>query len=275
MIFARLRFVTVWLAGLAAAGLSGCQPASAPAVAISTAGVQPSADIRDLSSVLQKCVRKGKLVETALRKHAGGLDAQLARLAVTGPTATPTLFPTADSRLAYWYNARAAWSLKLALLADCPDTIRRAKLEDRPFPLDGREMTLAGIDAVLAGDPDWRAAVAAPSIRRNEPGLPEQAFEAAAVRAEVERRLQDYLGDTERFQIDLPRKQVVFPPALWAVREKLIQLYRQKLGGIGATPITALLPYARGRAERRLQDAIGYRVVPQRETGLIALLTED
>lgn len=254
-------------------GGAGCAGRPAP-IELSTAGVEPAARYDDLAAVLESGVRKGKMVEEGLRSCAHRLDAQLARLAVTGPTVTPHLLPTREHRLAYWYNARMAWSLKLALLDDCPDTIARRCLELRTFPLDGRRLSLAAIDEILAADSDWRTAVAAPSIRQNEAPLPYWPFSPETIVAAVERRFHAYLGDSDRFQIDIERKLVIFPPALWAVRERLVRMYERSLGPAGATYITALLPHAQGAGRRRLQDAVGYRVAPQRETSLVAFLEE-
>ena len=251
----------------------GCTRRPAP-IELPTAGVEPAARYDDLAVVLKSGVREGKVIEEALRSRVDRLDAQLARLAVTGPTVTPHLLPAREHRLAYWYNVRAAWSLKLTLLDDCPDKITRRCLELRTFPVDGRRLSLADVDAILAADSDWRTAVAAPSIRQNEAGLPDEPFQAETVRSAIDSRFHAYLGDSDRFQIDVERKVMIFPPALWAVRERLVKMYERSLGSSGATYVTALLPHARGAGRRRLQDAIGYRVLPQRETSLVAFLEE-
>ena len=236
--------MVVLLCGWSLAAI-GCAGGGHAPIELATAGVEPAIRYDDLAAVLKSGVREGKVVEEAIRGSRARLDAQLARLAVTGPTVTPTLLPTREDRLAYWYNARAAWSLKLTLLDDCPDKITRRCLELRAFPLDGRMMRLADVDSILAADSDWRTAVAAPSVRQNEAGLPDAPFDAQTIRAAIDSRFLDYLGDSDRFIIDVELKQIVFPPSLWAVRERLVKMYQHSLGSSGATYVTALLPQDR------------------------------
>ena len=260
------------------AALSGClRPPEATAdkipppqttpVVLDVRGVKPAVDYSDLAAVLRECVRKGGHVEpVALKRVVDRLDAQVKRLAVTGPTATPKLLPGEDDRLAYWLNARAAWALALALRNGCPEALPAAALEACALPLDGRKMTLRDIDAVLAGDKDWRAIVVAPGIRANRARLPTRPFAAKDVRERIAARLSEFLDDPDRFEIDQAEKLVRVPPILDPIRRRLIDEQNRKRGTASATLMTALLEHVTGSAHRRLQDAIGLRCVRAGDT---------
>jgi hypothetical protein len=224
-------------------------------------------DYGDLAAVLNEAVRSGGRVEpVALKRVADRLDAQVKRLAVTGPKTTPQLLPAEGDRLAYWYNARAAWTLALALRNDCPSKLPVAALEVCPFPLDGRQMTLRDIDTLLADNDDWRAVVAAPGIREDRARLPTRPFSAEDVRARIGRRLSEFLDDGSRFEIDQEQRVLRVPPVLWPMRHRVIAAHRRKYGTTRATFITALLEHVTGSAHRRLQDVIGLPCVPATST---------
>jgi len=110
-----LRFI--WLAlALAAVLPLGCADAPQP-VALQGPAVAPAADYTELGAVLAAAVdQDGSLHPEALEPLHEGLNVQLSRLAATGPTATPLLLTEPEDRLAYWYNARCAWSIELTRL---------------------------------------------------------------------------------------------------------------------------------------------------------------
>jgi hypothetical protein len=240
--------------------LAGCAAVPAPAVHLDTAGVKPEVNYDDLAAVLDKATdEKGQLNFDELKKSAPRLETQLKRLAVAGPMATPSLFSTPADRLAYWYNARTAWAIRLAFDANCPwNSLDPAWLEERAFPLDGRTMTLDAIDAVLLREHDWREAAAAPCVRLHRPKLPRKPFAPQSVQADAPGRLNEFLADRDRFIIDVDRQTIFFPPMIWAVRSRLIGQYECVFCTQKATLNTALVPNVTGMAAFRLQNAIGY-----------------
>ena len=269
-----VHLVRMLFPAMVASVLAGCAAAPVQPVRLDTSGVRPDVNFADLAFILENATdEKGFLDYEALKKHAGRLDAQLKALAVSGPTASPGLYPTPEARLAYWYNARAAWAIKLAFDANCPrGGLARACLEERPFPLDGRRMTLDTIDAVLAGEADWRIPAAAPCVRLHRPRLPRQPFEGNTVLCESHRRFEEFLADRSRFIIDVGSRTILFPPALWALRGRLIGDYDREYRTQGATLNTALLRFVSGLAEFRLQNAIGYAEAPEPPGGPLACL---
>jgi hypothetical protein len=255
----------ILVAVIALAPLAGCggEPKPLQPIVLDANGVLPRVDYGDLDAVLGRAVDKdGRLDAFDANLVADRLDQQLKRLAVTGPTATPTLFASPEDRLAYWYNARAAWSIKLAMLADCPQDLPPASLEGRAVPLDGRSMTLDQIDAILAQDADWRVAVGAPSLRMNRPPLPAKSFTARDIRQQATARVAAYIGDDKRFNIDIEHRVVYVPWVMWQFRQRLIDQYNATYHTTGATQLTtALLPLFEGLPQRRLQGAVGFTIV--------------
>ena len=259
--------LSAWLVSV----LAGCsQPPGA--VELDLKGVRPAADYSNLAVVLHQAVDpQGQVLPDALEQCADRLDAQLKLLAVTGPTASPALFANPDDRLAYWYNASAAWSMKLALLAKFPEEMNQRELHHRPFPLDGRKMTLHEIRQLLQKEDDFRVALLTPGVHVQAGLLPATPLAGADVRKRIAEMFNRYMADPKRLVIDLDHRRILFPPGLWRVRDVLIQRYNAQYGAQEATLATALMPYVRSAALRRLQDAVGYREEPVQETGLLAL----
>lgn len=266
----------VKLALLCLPALAGGCGGTPPPVVLDTAGVKPAVDYRPLGRVLAAVVDKNGLARPDdLKAHAAELTEQLKLLAVTGPTATPRLLPTAEDALAYWYNAHAAWSLELWLLSDCPKEISPAALLGRQFPLDGRTMTLGQIESLLAADEDFRTTVAVPGVTLQHAALPTQPIGPKDIRPRIAERFNDFLGDPTRFVIDVADQEVQVPGSLWQFQQRLRQAHDRRYHLTGSKLITALLPYLRGPAQRRCQDALGYRAAEARPSMLVALPEKD
>ena len=242
----------------------GCGKRGGEPIVLDTSGVVPAADYTHLARVLADVAMPDGFADLYdLRKQSEALEAQLRLLAVTGPTATPELLPAADDAPAYWYNARAAWSMKLLLIQGCPETVDADAYFHRPLPLDGRTMSLSQIDAELAKDADFRVVACAPGATAVEAALPSEPLRADRLRADLAGRLAALIDDEQRFVVDIPRKQVRLPPSLWRVRGRVIDAHHAAYGTEGATLMTALLPYVFGSPHRRLQDAVGFRCVEE------------
>lgn len=268
------------LAGAVLAGAGGCQPAEGPShskrqpLRPEAREYRPEIHYTQLQTVLAAALdEKGRLHQSDLRRVAGPLDAQLGMLSVAGPGLTPELLPTVNHRLAYWLNARAAWAIKLAAEAGFPERLGPQDFERRTFILDGREMTLAGIDLQLAGDFDldgpfdWRAAVLAPGLRPWRAKLPAEPYQPETVATAIDERFNAYIRDPQRVVFDAATRQMHVPPMLWAYRKPLIDRYRQRYQPGGQVRfITALLPVTSGRARRHLQLYVGYQAVKRTTT---------
>jgi len=264
-------------AGAAAACPPGCGTPPGPIV-LDPVALTRRVSYGRLGQVLKAVVDDDGFVDPdilGMQPHTARLNEQLYRMSVLGPTAAPELFASPEDRLAYWYNARAAWAMKLALLRGCPRLLGRAYLCERKFPVDGRRMTLAEIDALLSAGAGWRALVAAPGVLRCRAAMPRRPFGPGDIRERIERRFNDFIDDNARFVIDGRRRRILVPPVLWRLRAELIRRHEETYGAAGATLITSLLPLTTGSAHRRLQDAVGYRCVAARTEGRLALVRDD
>jgi len=257
-------FITAVIFVMAACGCIGPKP-----VTLDTKGVTPAVATGELAMVLQEAVDDaGRVDFEVLATNREVLLRQLRRLAVTGPTATATLYPTHDDRIAYWYNARAAWAMYLSLQCKDSDNPSRRRLETRAFPLDGRKMTLEKIDAILAADKDWRTLVASPGVRLDRALLPSEPFSGDDIRRRIDRRFQRFIDDERRFVIDVAHRRVLVPAVLWRFHKRIIDEHNTTYRTEGTNLLTALLPYTHGSPHRRLQDAVGYTCVPAERCGL-------
>ncbi len=254
--------------------LAGC---AAPApVELDLTGAVPTTDTSELARVLQAVVTDGgRFDPAALKRMEGTLDACLRKLAVTGPRATPELFPTYGSRWAYWYNARAAWSMKLALLAGCPPRSKPGQLWRRRFPLDGRWMSLEEIDRLLLAEArrtgEFRLAACAPGVTVSFQALPERPLTPADLPRALARAFDRLVLDERRFVLDVERRRVLVPPMLWACREMLVRRYQADYGVREVTLLTALRPHVGPAALRRLEEAVGYAVTNRGRLAILAI----
>ena len=226
-------------------------PATAPAGEISYA---------DLAVVLDGALDKRGYIEPIfIERLEGRLLAQLGLLARLGPASAPGLLPDRACKLAYWYNARSAWSIYLAM-----DMYRAGRktvqgLSSRRFPLDGREMTLADIDARLYALGGIKAVIAAPSADEHRAKLPRKPFRAEDIQRRIARRFDEYFADRGRFVIDIETQQIRLAPVIWQYRDEILRRYYESYGAPQATLRTALGTMVTGLGRYRLQQAVGYK----------------
>ncbi len=248
-------------------GLCGCTGESEP-VRLDLAGVVPSAAVDDLSFVLDEAVTDdGRFEPAVVARLMDRLDSQLRRMAVAGPTATPKLFPTHSSRLAYFYNARVGWALKLAALAGFPKRAVSSRVYRRALPLDGKKASIQQIDQILLREAsrtgDFRVAACAPGTCLCDAALPKSAYGANDFRRRLSQALDALVMDEDRVVLDIERKRIWMPRMLWACRDLVIARYQREHGVRGADLITAMSVYLRPAARRRLEQGLGYKVAPR------------
>jgi len=292
----------------AAISLAGCrlgQPAGEfQPITLDATEVTGKVDYSGLAAVLKAGIGPGgKLLPEKLKANAKMLEGQLMLMAVAGPKSSADLFEGENSKLNYWYNARAAWSLRLVLTfsrerlesesetskADEEETRQavRWRIEDdgvpieefrnRPFPIDGRSMTLALMDSLIAEEFGFKAVVGAPGVSPARAEIPTRPFNTNDAAGLIDERFNDFIDDENRFVIDVPSKRILVPPVLWRFGERLIADHQQQYRVTGANLTTALLPHVRLSPHRRLQDAVGYRCIqaPQPKAPLIVKRQDD
>ena len=259
----------LWFAGI------GCDanPRLTP-VTLDATEIKPVVDYSRLAKVLNHVVTDDGEVDTfrMSEEYSQLLEDQLKLFTLTGPGATPELFSTPAQKLAYWYNARTAWSIKLGMMQVKTDSEKQASKKDytyrqlsRKFPLDGRLMTLKDIDIVLddKGDKGFYRVVAAPGILFDRAKLPDKPFDPKTIDEEICGRVNAFVNSSARFVIDFEAQEVLFPPVLWRYRGRIIGRYRKNyhLPDVFISLTTAMLDHVSGSALHRLQLAIGCKCV--------------
>ena len=254
------------LAGLLSLALAGCVEPSRPEpislVSLDTAGVKPKVDFTPLARTLKILVESdGTIRAEKWPEVAGTLQEQLKLLALTGPGATGELFESKDQALAWWFNARAAWSIYLAMRSGDSETRKSCDWTATAFPLDGAQMTLADIDTAIEKLGGAAAVMAAPCADLRRAKLPAAPFESKTLRENLATRFEDFVDASDRVVIDVAAKEIRFPPVIWRYRKIIMDDYRDKNGAAGAKLSSALLGRLTGSPRRRFQEAIGYACV--------------
>ena len=250
--------------------LAGCvDEADVAEVRLDLTGVVVSSDVSDLSAVLSKAVdQKGRLIPAGFTSVRDRLDSQLKKMAISGPTATPEMYPTDGSRWAYWYNARVAWSMKLADLAGLSPTQCQPRAREKIFLLDGCDMSLGKIDSIIQDETrrsgDFRLAACAPGAWVDYAPLPKKPFTEGNFSARLSEAFNRLVLDEKRFVIDVERRQVCIPPMLWDCRDMVLAKYRRQFGPCEVSLTTALSLHLGHPARFRLKNAIGYTAVRQK-----------
>ena len=230
-------------------------------VTIEHGNVKPDIDFQHLSRVLDTAVSDGLVDMKAYRVYeiADILHKQLCVLSISGPESSPELFGKKEDHLAYWLNARTAWTFRFMVMASESKDQGRDVTQPGNFPVDGRRMTLDAIDSEILKLGGYRFLVAAPGLPPDRAPLPGNIFTPDGVVAECIKSLNRFIDDDDRIVINVVNRSILFPPVIWQYRDELAQAYRETFGCKNSVNLsTSLLPLTSGSAKRRLQDAVGF-----------------
>jgi len=144
-----------------------------------------------------------------LRERPRDLEAYVAWVAGHGPRSTPALFPTRESRLAYYINAYNALAMYQVVA-----TPRRPEEQVRFFvasrvPIDGRTMSLYALENDVIrplGEP--RVHFALNCMVRACPRLPRAPFTAERLDTMLDAETRRFLDDPRHVQVDPPLRTV-------------------------------------------------------------------
>jgi hypothetical protein len=241
--------------------------------------VAPADPFADLALILAAVVDdNGAIDPTALAVQQPKLDRLLSNISTERSVETGVT----NDRLAWLYNARTAWSLRILARElrpaghgdgrfALPATIPPRRLLESPFPLDGRTMTLADIDRELLQWNDFRIVAAAPGGTDWFGPLPREPFRADTVLAAVDERFNRYAADPRRLVVDYAGHRFAVPPALWAYEAELRQAYARRFTTPDASLATALTPWLNARARDAMEDALGCTAGPRTDApGIVA-----
>jgi hypothetical protein len=187
----------------------------------------PAATFSDeaFARVLQRFVDdRGQVDYAGLSAESGDLEQYYAQLAEVSPDNRPDLFPTAESRLAYWINAYNAVSLVLVVrhypiagVGDIQPPIplifprRSGFFLFHRITLGGTAMTLYSLenDVIRQRFRDPRVYFVLTSASRGCPPLSRQVFAADRIDAQLDAMTQAFFADERNLRID-ERAHVVF-----------------------------------------------------------------
>jgi hypothetical protein len=151
----------------------------------------------------------GAIDFVGLRERPRDLEAYVAWVAGHGPRSTPALFPTRESRLAYYINAYNALAMYQVVA-----TPRRPEEQVRFFvasrvPIDGRTMSLYALENDVIrplGEP--RVHFALNCMGRGCPRLPRAPFTAERLDTMLDAETRRFLDDPRNVQVDPPLRTV-------------------------------------------------------------------
>ena len=224
--------------------------------------------------VLQRAVdADGRVHYAALRDSSADLERYYHLLAAYSPDTHAGLFPTTEHRLAYWINAYNAAALKAVLrhypIASVMDVKTPALLFFLPdgsgfFALQRLLFGGAAISLYDLENDVVRPRFSEPRIHFvlncasvGCPRLPQRAFSAANLEAELERETRKFLGEVRNFCLDHAEKTISLSSIFKWYEEDYLNWYREKFPAEEATLLKYVqhyLPPARA-AELRSSKA--------------------
>jgi len=212
--------------------LAGCSALLAPrsdlvqTIAAAADHKQASAfDHGDLDSVLQRFVdSQGNVDYAALAADDEPLERYYARLALVSPDNHPEQFPDHDSRLAYWINAYNGAVLLSVMRAGDIASVSDVKVPwylfylpknagffyYRELQFGGQAMSLYTLEnsIVRARFADPRVHFALNCASAGCPRLPNAAFAAATLQAELDRETTRFFAESRNLMIDHGEKVI-------------------------------------------------------------------
>ena len=172
----------------------------------------------DLDRFLQRSVDvNGTIDYASAQRSTADLDRYIRWLMETSPDSHPRLFPSSSDQLAYWINAYNAWVIRKVL-----DHYPIASVKDvhpswlffvpkvagffvfETITLGGKETNLRALENEIIRErfADPRVHFALNCASRGCPKLPNRAFTAAGLDAELARETKRFLTDPARVRID-------------------------------------------------------------------------
>ena len=212
-----------------------------------------------LDRVLQAHVDdRGRVDYAGLVEDSGDLDAYYVLLSRFSPDSHPDLFPTRNDRLAYWINGYNAATLK-AVLAHYPITgIAEVRAPTLLFFMPEKSGFFLLIRVIFGGDAtslyclenilirprfeEPRIHFALNCASRGCPRLPDRAFTAAGLDAELDRETRRFAADEGNVRIDTTGRRVYLSSLFDWYRDDYLEWLRERRprGDLGILDYVAL-----------------------------------
>ena len=194
--------------------LAGCanarsQEAKAPPAAM---------DYAPLARVLADQVDSEGFVDyVGLKQNPADLDRTIEEIERASPASAPELFPSRESRLAYWINAYNAWILRIVVDHYPVSSITR--IGGIPYSaffvmrvtLGGKKMTLHALetDVIRAGFHDPRIHFAINCASRSCPPLARQVYRPETLDRELDQAARAFINDNRQVTLDEAGRKIV------------------------------------------------------------------
>ena len=184
-------------------------------VAALLVSAMPAEALEPWSSVLTRFVdEQGRTDFDALATNRRGLDEFVAYVAGVSPATSPELFPRRADVLAYHLNAYNALAMKGVLDAGVSDGFtgffkRQMFFRVRKVTVGGRRMSLSTYENdVIRPLGELRVHFALNCMVRSCPRLPQEAFSADELDAQLETAAREFLNDTRHVRVDAAARVV-------------------------------------------------------------------
>ena len=211
------------------------------------------------------------------------LISQLQILAAIGPATCPDQFKTDNDKLAYWYNARAAWVLKLSMMhhkklflsknkTDYSETIRLMGITT--CPIDGKRMTLGDIDHEIKKIGGFMAEIAAPGGTLDRAPMPQSPFQPTDFPGCLKDQFNSFVNSTSRFVCNYDKRTWYIPRVVWKYKKELSDIYQTNYPTPQVMFASVLSSWASGAAKYRLQNNVGYRSEQNPKKITLAIIKE-
>lgn len=232
----------------------------------------------DFDRILHRFVDDHGLVDYAtLKNHAHDLEQYYLLLTRYSPDSRPDLFPTEQSRLAYWINAYNAAAIKTVLTHYPISSVADIK---RPFPFfflprksgffffqrvtfGGKTTSLYYIEhgVILKRFAEPRVHFALNCAARGCPRLPRQAFTAEHLDEQLDREARQFLSEERNVKIDHREKVVLLSSIFDWYKEDFLTWYRDRFPGQKTTLVNYVALYLPPEKAQELRgDAGSYQV---------------
>ncbi len=175
-------------------------------------------DYAPLERVLAAHVDGQGFVDYAsLKQDRGDLDRMIAEIERASPASAPELFPTRESRLAYWVNAYNAWILRIVVDHYPASSITRiGRVPYGAFfvmrvTLGGKKMTLHSLenDVIRAGFHDPRIHFAINCASRSCPPLAHHVYQPETLDRQLDDAARAFINDNRQVTLDEAGRTIV------------------------------------------------------------------
>lgn len=231
----------------------------------------------ELDRVLSRYAdEQGRVDYAALKEDPGDLERYFLLLSLYSPDSHPELFPTEESRLAYWLNAYNAAAIRIVLTHYPIGSVREVREPLLLFFMPKgsgffvfQRVTFGGATTnlyhlengvVRKRFADPRVHFALNCAARGCPRLPREAFDPRRLEEQLDREARRFLAEERNFRIDHGEKAVYLSSIFDWYEDEFLKWCRERFPGREATLLDYVALYLPGEKAEELKRAASYEV---------------